>query len=1063
MSKTRTGLVPSLCSAIIVLWGAAGCGQQAPPAALAPEQRNPDVSFSLHNDTSPPLFLIQPAARGTSFEEHEVKRLPKLPGSPVVGVSAESVLQPAHSVPSPLAPTLGLNFDGVGVGFGSYADCCAPPDTNGDIGPNHYVETVNLDYAVFNKTTGAVLLGPVPINTLWSGFGGSCQTHNDGDPVVIYDSKADRWVVSQFAVNVNPSLQCVAVSQTPDPTGAYYRYSFSYGADFPDYPKMGVWSDAYYETFNMFNGAGTAFLGARVCAYDRSKMLTGAAATQQCFLTSTLYGGLLPADLDGANAPPAGAPNYVVGLDAPVASNLLQYWKFHVDWTTPANTTFTGPIALTVASYVTSCNTFARGDCIPQGGGGTNLESLADRAMFRLAYRNFTDHQALVFNHTIEVGSGSTLHSGVRWYELRPDASNNLSVFQQGTYAPDANWRWMGSAAQDKSGNMAIGYSVSSSTISPQIHFTGRLATDAAGTMTQGESVVINGTGSQTGGLARWGDYSMMGIDPVDDCTFWYTNEYIKASGSFNWSTRIASFKLPNCGGVPPPADFTISANPTTVSLQTGAAGTSAINTTVVGSAGTVSLAATVSPAGPTVSVSPASVAAGSGSTLNITAGSTTGTFTITVTGTEGTFVHSATVTLTVTAPAPADFTIAANPTAVSLQTGTAGTSAISTTQVGSAGTVSLAATVSPAGPTVSVSPASVAAGGGSTLNVTAGSTTGTFTITVTGTEGTLVHSATVTLTVTAPAPADFTIAANPTAVSLQTGTAGTSAISTTRVGSAGTVSLAATVSPAGPTVSVTPSSVASGSGATLNITAGSTTGTFTITVTGTEGTFVHSATVTLTVTAAPPPDYSLSASPASSSVVQGAGTSYTVTITRVNGFTGAVTFSVAGLPAGAAGTFSPNPSSTTSSALSVTTATTTPTGTYPLTITGASGALSHTASVSLVVTAPAAGNFSLALSPTSVTAKAGTPASYTVNITRTGGFAGDITFSLAGAPAGSTVTFAPNPATGASSALTVTTPATTSGATYSLTVTGVSGALSHTATGTLVKTAGCVGGDGDC
>jgi hypothetical protein len=956
----------SLChSALALALGVVGCGSQTQgidPSGPVEQQRSPEVSFSQHNDVSPPLYLMKPAERQARFEEHEVKRLPKRPGLKIPG-PFDPALQPARSVPTPLAPTVGLNFDGVGVGLGAYADCCAPPDTNGDVGLNHYVQTVNLDYAVFNKTTGALVLGPTPINTLWSGFGGSCQTHNDGDPIVIYDSKADRWVISQFAVNVNPSLQCVAVSQTSDPTGAYYRYSFSYGADFPDYPKMGVWPDGYYTTFNMFNGAGTVFLGAKVCAYDRSKMLTGVAATQQCFNTSNLYGGLLPADLDGANLPPAGAPNYVVGLDAPVTSNLLQYWKFHVDWTTPASSTFTGPIALTVASYTNSCNTLARGDCIPQGGGGTNLESLADRAMYRLAYRNFTDRQALVFNHTIEVGSGSTLQSGVRWYELRADAANNLSLFQQGTYAPDSNWRWMGSIAQDKSGNIALGYSVSSSTISPQIHFTGRVVADGAGLMTQGENIVINGGGSQTGGLARWGDYSMMGIDPVDDCTFWFTTEYLKASGSFNWSTRINSFKLPNCGGAPPPADFTISANPTSVSLQTGTTGTSTISTTQVGSAGTVSLTASVSAAGPSVSLNPTSVAAGGSSTLNITAGSTTGTYTITVTGTEGTFVHSTTVTLTVTAPPPADFTISANPSSVSLQTGTTGTSTISTTQVGSAGNVSLTASVSAAGPTATLNPTSVAAGGSSTLNITAGSTTGTFTITVTGTEGS----------------------------------------------------------------------------------------------------FVHSTTVTLTVTAAPPPDFSLSASPASSSVVQGSGTSYTVTITRVNGFTGSVAFTVSGLPAGAGGTFNPTPTTGNTSTLSVTTATTTPAGSYPLTITGASGTLSHTTSVTLVVTAPAAGDFTLAISPTTQTVKAGTTATYTVNVTRTGGFAGSVQLTASGLGAGDSASFTPNPATGASSTMTINTAPSVSARTYTFTVTGVSGSLSRSATATLSTTAGCVGGDGDC
>jgi hypothetical protein len=849
---------------MLVLWG---CGQvdEAPQKDMAATAyRSPEVSYSEHNDTSPPLFLIQPAERRAAFEDHPVKRLPKLPGL-TAGASAESVLQPARSVPSPLAPTAGLSFDGVGVGLGSYADCCAPPDTNGDVGLNHFVETVNLDYAVFNKTTGALVFGPVAINTLWSGFGGSCQTHNDGDPIVIYDSKADRWVVSQFAVNVNPSLECVAVSQTSDPTGAYYRYAFSYGADFPDYPKMGVWSDAYYTTFNMFNGAGTAFLGAKVCAYDRSKMLTGAAATQQCFNTSNLYGGLLPADLDGANLPPAGAPNYIVGLDAPVASNLLQYWKFHVDWTTPANSTFTGPIALTVASYTTSCNTLARGDCIPQGGGGTNLESLADRAMYRLAYRNFGDHQALVFNHTIQVGSGSTLHSGVRWYELRADASNNLSVFQQGTYSPDSNWRWMGSAAQDKSGNMALGYSVSSSSISPQIHFTGRLAADAAGTMTQGENIVINGGGSQTGGLARWGDYSMMGIDPVDDCTFWYTQEYLKASGSFNWSTRINSFKLPNCGGPPPAPDFSLSTSPTsqTVTQGVGTSYTETI-TPINGFTGSVTLSVSGLP-----------------------------------TGASGTF-----------SPNPATST--------------------------------------------------------STLSVTTASTTPT--------------------------------------------------------------------------------------------------GSFPLTITGVSGTLTHTSSATLVVNPAAAPDFSLSATPASQTVTQGTAGSYTVNVTRTGGFTGSVTLSMSSSPAGLTGTFSPNPNTGASSSLSVPTSTSTTPGTYTLTITGTgTGVPTHTTTVTLVVNAPAAGDFSLAVTPASVTAKAGTPANYTVNITRTGGFSGGVTFSLTGAPTGSTVVFNPNPATGASSALTVTTPASTAAATWTLTVRGVSGTLSHTATATLNQTAGCVNGNGDC
>ena len=861
MQSMRTGTSGTL---LLALLAAAGCGSQTTPAThdlAAAVQSSSEVSFSQHNDTSPPLYLMLPAERNFRFEEHEVKPVPRPRPSSRLAPAAESVVQAAPAAAAALlAPTTGVNFDGVGQGFGAYTVCCAPPDTNGDVGPNHFVQTVNLDYAVFNKA-GGLLFGPVPINTLWSGFGGLCQADNDGDPIVLYDPIADRWVVSQFAVTGAPAngpyFECVAVSATADPLGSYHRYSFSY-TDFPDYPKLGVWPDAYYVTYNLFAG-GATFNGGNVCALDRSKMLTGAAATQKCFNVGLAFGGILPADLDGATLPPAGAPNYIVGLDT---TSTLVYWKFHADFVNPALATLTGPISLPVATYASSCATLARGDCIPQGGGGTNLESLADRAMFRLAYRNFGDRQALVVNHTIEVGAGASLRSGVRWYELRADASSNLSVFQQGTFAPDANWRWMGSSAMDRSGNMAMGYSVSSSASFPQIHFTGRLAGDPPGTMTQGESVVINGTGAQTGGLARWGDYSMMGIDPLDDCTFWFTTEYIKASGSFNWSTRIASFKLPNCGVVAAP-DFGIGATPASA---------------------------------------------------------------------------------TVTAGNPASYTVTVTPSG------------------GFAGTVNFSVTGLPAGATASFSPASVAGSGTSTL----------------------------------------------------------------------TVSTSATATPAGSSL---------------------------LTITGTSGTLTHSTTVTLVVNAAPVPDFTVSASPGSQSAVQGSSTSYTVTVSPSGGFTGAVALAASGLPAGASATFNPTSVTTSgTSTMTVATSTTTPAASSTLTITGTSGSLSRSTTVTLVVTAPAAGDFSLAVTPQSVTAAAGTPASFTVNITRTGGFAGGITFSLGGAPAGSTVDFTPNPSTGASSALTVTTPAATLDGSFPLTVTGVSGALSHTAAATL--TTACVGDD---
>ncbi|HEY2028127.1 MAG TPA: hypothetical protein VGH20_02870 [Myxococcales bacterium] len=740
---------------------ASGCGGPAAGEASQAVAKSADVptadlagiavlrgatpEMAEHHDLSAPLTLIPPAPRSSGIAEHPVKPIPRhFNRAPTV----DPVLQAAAV--TPLVPTALLNFNGVGNGFsgpsGAFTVASAPPDTNGDVGPNHYVQTVNTDFAVFNKS-GTAVFGPVPINTLWSGFGGGCQTNNDGDPVVVYDPIADRWVISQFSVSTTPNLQCVAVSQTPDPTGAYFRYSFSYGTDFPDYPKMGVWPDAYYITFNIFAN-GATFAGARVCAYDRAKMLTGAAATQQCFTTSTSFGGLLPSDLDGARLPPAGAPNYIVGLGA--SASQLAYWKFHVDFTTPANTTFTGPTTLATAAYAEAC---AGGTCIPQSGTTQQLDSLADRVMFRLAYRNFGDHQALVTNHSITAGSST----GVRWYELRPDASNNLSIFQQGTYAPDTSFRWMGSIAQDQSGDIALGFSVSSSAVHPEIHYTARLPTDAAGTMTQGESTIINGAGSQTGqSLSRWGDYSNMVVDPVDDCTFWYTTEYIPANGAFNWSTRIGSFKIPGCGGVAPANDFSISATPATVSVVAGSSATSTIGTaTVSGTAQTVSLSVSGAPAGVTASVSPASVTSGGSATLTITTTSAAaaGTFPLTVTGTAASGTHSTTVSVTVTAPTANNFSISASPASVSVVAGNSASSTISTATVsGAAQTVSLSVSGAPAGVTASVSPASVTSGGSATLTIatTTAAAAGTFTLTVTGTAASGSHSTTVSVTLTA-------------------------------------------------------------------------------------------------------------------------------------------------------------------------------------------------------------------------------------------------------------------------------------------------------------------------
>ena len=844
------------------------------------------------------------------------------------------------------APTAGINFDGVGNGVYGYTVNSAPPDTNGAVGPNHYVQWVNTSFAVFNKS-GGLVWGPFNGNTLWSGFGGGCQANNDGDPIVQYDKIADRWIFMQFSVTAPyPYTVCMAVSTTPDPTGSYYRYEFSgFGTEFPDYPKLAVWPDGYYATYNLFNN-GVIFTGPRFCSYDRSKMLTGAVATQQCFTLGSQFGGDLPSDIDGKTLPPAGSPDYILEF----GTNALNLWKFHVDWTTPANTTLTGPTSIPVAAFSAACN--GGGTCIPQGGTTQQLDSLADRVMYRLAYRNFGDHEALVVNHSVTAGSSV----GVRWYEIR-SPGGTPTVFQQGTYAPDASYRWMGSIAMDRAGDIGLGYSISSSTTHPGIRYTGRLVTDALNTL-QAEASIIDGAGSQTGGLSRWGDYSSITVDPVDDCTFWYTNEYIPANGSFNWRTRIASFKFASCGA----PDYTVAASPASQSVVQGSS---------------TSYTVTVTPSG------------------------------------------------------------------------------------GFTGTVSFSVSGLPAGAAATFNPTSVPGSGTSTMSVTTSSTTptGSYPLTITGTSGTQTHTASVTLVVTAPVTPNFSLSASPASQSVVQGSSTSYTVTITPSGGfTGSVTLSASGLPAGAAASFAPNPATSTS--TMSVTTSSTTptGSYPLTITGTSGTLSHTASVTLIVTAAATPNFTLSASPSSQTVTQGASTSYTVTITPSGGFTGSVTLSASGLPAGATASFAPNPATSTSS-MTVTTATTTPAGSYPLTITGVSGTLSHTASVTLVVTAAGAGNFSLSATPASQSIPAGASTTYTINVTRTGGFTGGVTLSATGVPAGATATFSPNPATGASSTLTVATSGTTPVNTFTITVTGTSGTLSHTTTVSLTVTAApCTG-----
>jgi hypothetical protein len=503
----------------------------AHPAPAQEVQTDPQVIYEDYHDTSPPLREIPsvelPASASRTIPWLRTNR------PPMVMVAPDAVAQTYTA--SLVGTTNMFNFDGIGD-----RDLVAPPDTNGAVGATQFVETVNTSYQVFDKTSGASVFGPVEINTLWTGFGGLCDPSSlasQTDPVVLYDKLAGRWVIVEITYNSSFTSfsECLAVSTSSDATGSFNRYSIGFGSNLPDYDKLATWADAYYMTFNIFQN-GSIFIGPQVCALNRSAMLAGTAMTAQCFQRSTSDASFLPSDFDGTMAPPTGEPNFYLELGS---STTLKLFKFHVDFTTPTNTTFTGPISIPVASYTDACG--LTGTCIPQAGTSQRLDSLGDRLMHRLAYRNFGDHEALVATHSINSSSAV----GVRWYEIRsPNATPVL--FQQGTLAPSGVYLWMGSVAMDKLGDMAIGFSLSSGSLHPSIGYTGRVPTDPLNTL-ESPQLILKGSGSQTGGLSRWGDYSSMSVDPADDCTFWYSNEYLKSNGSFNWSTRIASFRFNSC------------------------------------------------------------------------------------------------------------------------------------------------------------------------------------------------------------------------------------------------------------------------------------------------------------------------------------------------------------------------------------------------------------------------------------------------------------------------------------------------------------------------------------
>lgn len=647
--KWRIAAAVTLAAALLPGIGLASPAQasQTVHETGAKHHQAPDSGPAVHHDLSPTMASMAVAAgpaHGTWVAPDIADVLPH----PRAARKPDPVVQSSPGVTTPNTATT-VNFDGIGSATG-YTVNVVPPDPDAAVGTTQVVEVVNAAYAVYSKT-GAVVLAPTNTNTLWSGFGGYCQSTNDGDATVVFDHIANRWVVQQFSnarSATGPYNECVAVSTSADATGTYYRYAYQF-TNFPDYPKLAVWPQAYFTTYNMFTPSG-ALLSAEICAMNRAAMLTGTAAAQQCFTTSSSYAGVLASDLDGPRLPPSGEDNTILGLGT--TSTTLAAWKFHVDWTTPANSALTGPTALTVASYSPACGTSRT--CIPQGGTTQLLDALGDRMMYRLAYRNFGDHESLVVNDSVTAATGV----GIRWYELRlASGTGALSVYQQGTYAPDSTFRWMGSIAEDKAGDIALGYSQSSTATHPAIRFTSRGAGDTLGTMTAAESTMVAGAGSEVG-YSRWGDYTSMSVDPTDDCTFWYTDEYEPTNG-FNWQTRIAAFKLPACT-----PDFLVGVSPTSATVPASGSTTATVSTAALGGfTGTISLTASGVPNIAAASFSPTSVTAGGTSTMTLyTSDATTpGTYPITITATSGSLTHTAIYTVTVT-PLPPETITVTNP-----------------------------------------------------------------------------------------------------------------------------------------------------------------------------------------------------------------------------------------------------------------------------------------------------------------------------------------------------------------------------------------------------------------
>ena len=634
----------------------------------------------------------------SGFETHEMPepRPSPLRDRAVPGpVGQEDPILQKQVLPE-VSATQGIRFDGVG------ASGYAPSDSNMAVGPNDIVETVNVRYAVFDKS-GATLAGPTTILSLFAPLGGECAAGTYGDPVVLYDRPADRWLISFIgSFGGSSAAECIAVSKTNDPTGAYFLYGYTFGSNLNDYPKLSTWATAsnaaYLATYNIFQGFGP-FIGADLCGFDRTKMLAGdSSAAQLCKMTPNSEGSYLPSDLDGPTTPPDGTPGLFITWQNNSPGQLFLR-KLTLNFAT-STATLSAATSISVANDIVAC-----GGCVPQLGTTQQLDTLSDRMMYRFAIRHFSDHDRAVFSHAVASGG----QVAVRWYEIY-DPAGAVALNQQGTFAPDTTYRWMSSIAEDKDGDIGLGYSASSSSIHPAVRFTGRVPSDPSGTM-ETEASFIEGTGSQSGNnLARWGDYTAMQVDPSDDCTFWYVDQYEKVTGSFNWATSIGSFAFSACTGSP---NFTLTANPNTLTVAQGNNGTSTI--TVVpanGFSGSVMLATTGMPSGVTAGFSPNPTTSTSTLTLTASATAATGTSTVTITGTSGSLTATTTVSLTVTTSGPvvtltptslvfAKTVVGTTTTAKSVTVANTGSSTLNISSIAISGDFAAATSTKPCGSTL--------------------------------------------------------------------------------------------------------------------------------------------------------------------------------------------------------------------------------------------------------------------------------------------------------------------------------------------------------------------------